>query len=146
MKKCRNFVMIALCLVLLVSLAAPAFAATATAIFVRETVDGYECIGQGNIYDEVNSTTNVTTYVSHGGFLATRADDVLTTINPEMCTSQVTMTVYDAYGFPLNTVTGTAGYLQSAAVYSSSTEIGKSDYYYRFNDTRWGGFTLQANS
>lgn len=147
MKTCHKFLLIAICLALLVSLAAPAFAATATAIFVRETVDGYECICQGNIYDEVNPETNVTTYVAHGGFKATVPSGISSPTDPTLCTSRVTMLVYGENNELKSVKVSDTGHLEAGVIYSQTggTPIAYADYAFEFNGLTWGTYRLNAN-
>ena len=133
MKKLRGALVMAVCVALLISVSISAHATSS--ILLRATQDGYNCVGQGHILDG---------NVASGGFQATRTDEI-SDINPETCSSRVSVVVYDADGFPLITVHGTYGNLQSGVRYESDVTIGKADFYYRFNRTTWGPFSLESD-
>lgn len=134
MKKLRGVLVMVVCVALLISVTVSANAASS--ILLRATKDGYNCVGQGNILDG---------NVANGGFQATITDEISATIDPELCSSRVSVVVYDADGFPLETVHGTYGNLQSGVRYESNEPIGNADFYYRFNGTTWGPFSLESD-
>lgn len=130
--KSRRILAILVCLVLMVSMAVAASAATSKTFFSKKAV-GYQCNGYGSINSNVSSA----------GFNATALP--MQQIVPDAdCVSSITIVAYDVYGDEMVSVTATG----DVNAYATCTALDAVDYTkntFVFNGAGLGVYNLYAN-
>ncbi len=132
MKKLHRILIVAACVLLVASMASPAFAVSQ--VLYRGTQDGYACVGSVNISSDKVSAA----------FSAVSMNDLAVSVPVETCSSKVSIVFYDEREIPLLTVTGNNGCLQAGAVYErkSSDTYTYAKIYYYFNGATHGPYEV----
>ncbi len=129
MKMRRSVLLVAVCLLVVMSISVVAFAATSK-VFRRGVLDGYDYVCKGNISGSVATST----------FSATAVEDL--PHHPEWdCTSYVWMLARDRYGNVLGTASEN-GQTYARASYTARTTITYTYSTFEFIEEDLGAYTL----
>lgn len=131
MKQRRMFAIL-VCLVLVVSMAVVASAATSATFFSRKA-DGYQCVGTGSINGSNGSAT-----------LSATALPMQQIIPGVDCESTIIMVAYDTNGQYIG-LASTGGDVNAALSYSAGRTVGATYNSFVFNGIDLGEYILYAN-
>lgn len=130
--KSRRILAILVCLVLVVSMAVVASAATSKTFFTKKA-DGYQCVGTGSIDGTKGTATLSAT--------ALPMQQIIPGID---CQSEVTVVAYRSNGQKIGSATS-IGDVEAVVTYTNnSTAISKTECTFVFNGYDLGGYTLNA--
>ncbi len=135
MKKLHRILIVAACVLLVASMASPAFA-TVSEVLYRGKQDGYNCVGTGLIDDNVAAAA----------FSATLSGELVPTIDPDMCSSSVTLITFTASGEVQVTSTGKLLRTDAGTRYVADSAITAITCTYIFNDITHGPYVLNASN
>ncbi len=130
--KSRRILAILVCLVLVVSMAVVASAATSTTFFSQKA-DGYQCVGTGSIDgSKGTSTLRATALPMH---------QIIPGVD---CESTIFVLAYDTNGDYIGAAT-TDGNVNASATYIAGRTIGFTYSSFEFNGTDLGSYVLNAD-
>ena len=131
MKIRRRVLIVVLCVLLVFSFSAVAYA-SASKIFFTKTLSGYSCTGQGKIVDNV-----ATAYFKGTPKLMEQI------IPQEACTSQAVVQVYDIYGVYIGSAnTLNESSVTATATYTAGRDISYTTSFFVFNGDFFGFYRL----
>ncbi len=135
MKKLHRILIVAACVLLVASMASPAFATTQ--VLYRGTRDGYALVGTGHISgNEVR-----------GAFQATCTDELASAHDPEWYSCKITMLIYDENDCIIGVAQSGKGNLEIGVTYTQADgkEICYVAFTYEFDNVALGTYRLYAD-